>query len=399
MPAPAGSTTPTRTGTSAAATFDRRAAAGRRPPAAVLHLRDHGAAETGRAQPRVVPDRAPVDDVLDRPATGRRAPEHLLAGLGEARLDNVFAPWIAGATVFIYNYARFHAGRRCGSMAEHGVSTFCAPPTVWRMLIQADLSALAGPAARGGGRRRAAEPGSHRTGAAGLGDHHPRRLRPDRDDRCRSATAPGSRSRRVDGTAAAGLPGGAGRPDDRRSPGRPEGEICLDLAQPARPDARLPRTTRNARAEAMRDWSTTPVTWPVDEDGLPSPTSGAPTTCSRPRDYRISPFELECVLMEHEAVAEAAVVPAPDPLRLAVPKAYVVLAAGCAPGRETAAVDLRGTARDAPGPVQADPAAGVRRPAEDHLRQDPPGRAARAREERRDGRDRRASSGRTTSRS
>ena len=54
-------------------------------------------------------------------------------------------------------------------------------------------------------------------------------------------------------------------------------------------------------------------------------------------DYRISPFELESVLIEHEAVAEAAVVPSPDPLRLAVPKAYVVLAAGWAPTAETAA--------------------------------------------------------------
>jgi acetyl-CoA synthetase len=53
-------------------------------------------------------------------------------------------------------------------------------------------------------------------------------------------------------------------------------------------------------------------------------------------DYRISPFELESVLIEHEAVAEAAVVPSPDPLRLAVPKAYVVLAAGFDPSPDTA---------------------------------------------------------------
>jgi acetyl-CoA synthetase len=53
-------------------------------------------------------------------------------------------------------------------------------------------------------------------------------------------------------------------------------------------------------------------------------------------DYRISPFELESVLIEHEAVAEAAVVPSPDPIRLAVPKAYVVLAAGHSPTAETA---------------------------------------------------------------
>jgi acetyl-CoA synthetase len=53
-------------------------------------------------------------------------------------------------------------------------------------------------------------------------------------------------------------------------------------------------------------------------------------------DYRISPFELESVLIEHPAVAEAAVVPSPEPTRLAVPKAYVVLAAGYEPTAETA---------------------------------------------------------------
>jgi acetyl-CoA synthetase len=58
-------------------------------------------------------------------------------------------------------------------------------------------------------------------------------------------------------------------------------------------------------------------------------------------DYRISPFELESVLLEHAAVAEAAVVPAPDPLRLAVPKAYVALAAGWEPSAETALAILQ----------------------------------------------------------
>jgi acetyl-CoA synthetase len=53
-------------------------------------------------------------------------------------------------------------------------------------------------------------------------------------------------------------------------------------------------------------------------------------------DYRISPFELESVLLEHEAVAEAAVVPSPDPIRLAIPKAYVLLAAGVERTPETA---------------------------------------------------------------
>jgi acetyl-CoA synthetase len=68
-------------------------------------------------------------------------------------------------------------------------------------------------------------------------------------------------------------------------------------------------------------------------------------------DYKISPFELESVLIEHPAVAEAAVVPAPDELRLAVPKAYVVLAAGWEPDRETALAILR-HAREKLAPFQ-----------------------------------------------
>ena len=92
-------------------------------------------------------------------------------------------------------------------------------------------------------------------------------------------------------------------------------------------------------------------------------------------DYRISPFELESVLIEHPAVAEAAVVPAPDPIRLAVPKAYVVLAAGHAPDAETAR-SILGVRPGAPGAVQAGPPDRVRRAAEDDQRQDPPGRVA-----------------------
>ena len=59
----------------------------RRPAAALLHLRHHGAAQARRAHPRLVSRRAPVDDVLDRAGARRRAPQHLLAGLGEARLE------------------------------------------------------------------------------------------------------------------------------------------------------------------------------------------------------------------------------------------------------------------------------------------------------------------------
>ena len=87
-------------------------------------------------------------------------------------------------------------------------------------------------------------------------------------------------------------------------------------------------------------------------------------------DYRISPFELESALIEHPAVAEAAVVPAPDPIRLAVPKAYITLTAKQRAGSRDRAVDLPASARDARA-VQARAAAGVHRSAEDDIRQDP----------------------------
>ena len=58
-------------------------------------------------------------------------------------------------------------------------------------------------------------------------------------------------------------------------------------------------------------------------------------------DYRISPFELESVLIEHPAVAEAAVVPSPDPMRLSVPKAFIVLSADAAPDAATASSIFR----------------------------------------------------------
>ena len=51
-----------------------------------------------------------------------------------------FAPWIAEATIFIYNYARFDPPSLLAQIRRAGVTTFCAPPTVWRMLIKADLS-------------------------------------------------------------------------------------------------------------------------------------------------------------------------------------------------------------------------------------------------------------------
>jgi len=125
-----------------------------------------------------------------------------------------------------------------------------------------------------------------------------------------------------------------GRPTD-------EGEICVDLSR--RPMSLMTGyrgdPERNAEAMAGGYYHTGDVAR-RDADGYIFYV-GRTDDVFKASDYKISPFELESVLIEHPAVAEAAVVPAPDPVRLAVPKAYVELAPGHAPDRETALSILR----------------------------------------------------------
>jgi len=115
-----------------------------------------------------------------------------------------------------------------------------------------------------------------------------------------------------------------------------EGEICVDLDP--RPLGLMVGYHGDAEltAERMADgYYHTGDIGSRDADGYITYV-GRTDDVFKSSDYRISPFELESVLIEHEAVVEAAVVPSPDPLRLAVPKAYVVLAAGWEPTEATA---------------------------------------------------------------
>jgi len=112
--------------------------------------------------------------------------------------------------------------------------------------------------------------------------------------------------------------------------GRPadEGEVCLDLS--ARPLGLMVGYQDSAEktAEVMRDghYHTGDVARRAADGTITF--VGRADDVFKASDYRISPFELESALIEHEAVAEVAVVPSPDPLRLAVPKAFLILVAG-----------------------------------------------------------------------
>jgi acetyl-CoA synthetase len=250
--------------------------------------------------------------------------------------SSLFAPWNAGATILILNQGRFNAAHMLKTLGDCAVTTFCAPPTVWRMLIQADL------AAADVGRLRecvaAGEP-----------------LNPEVIDQVRRAWGITIRDGfgQTETTAQIGNPpnqplkaGSMGRPlpgyevtlvdPITGEAGRQEGEICLDLAR--RPLALMAGYADDPEknAEAMRGgfYHTGDVA-SVGEDGYITYV-GRTDDVFKASDYRISPFELESVLIEHEAVAEAAVVPSPDPIRLAVPKAYVILAASAEPSPELA---------------------------------------------------------------
>ncbi|MFG2497910.1 AMP-binding protein [Streptomyces sp. NPDC048441] len=249
--------------------------------------------------------------------------------------SNLFAPWNAEATVFIYNYTRFDAGRLMAEMDRVGVTSFCAPPTVWRMLIQADLGQLRKPpreiVAAGEPLNPEVIEAVNRAWGVVIRDGFGQT-----ETAVQVANSPGQRL----------LPGSMGRPSPgyrvtlldpvTGEPGAAEGEISLDLS--AGPVGLMTGYHGDAErtAEAMADgYYRTGDIGSVDADGYLTYV-GRSDDVFKSSDYKVSPFELESALLEHEAVVEAAVVPAPDELRLAVPKAYVVLAEGWSPGEETA---------------------------------------------------------------
>ena len=248
--------------------------------------------------------------------------------------SNVFAPWNAGACVFLYNYSRFDPARLMAEMDRCGVTTFCAPPTVWRMLIQAELRQLRTPPREIVG---AGEP---------LNPEVIERVRRGWGVTIRDGFGQTETTVQIANTPGQTLkPGSMGRPapgyvvtliDPLTGEPADEGEICLDLS--ARPLGLMvgyrDDKERTERAMAGGFYHTGDIGM-LDADGYITYV-GRTDDVFKASDYRISPFELESVLIEHEAVAEAAVVPSPDPVRLAVPKAFIVLAPGWEPTAQTA---------------------------------------------------------------
>jgi len=244
-----------------------------------------------------------------------------------------FAPWNAQACVFVYNYARFVPKDTLGMLVRCGVTTLCAPPTVWRMLVQEALASY---------------PVTLRE-IVGAGEP----LNPEIIERVRNAWGITIRDGfgQTETTCLIGnspgqpvVPGAVGRPlpgyrvdlvDAEDSP-VDEGEIVLSLAQ--RPIGLMQGYANNekATAEATRNgyYHTSDIASRRDDGYFVY--VGRTDDVFKSSDYRLSPFELESVLIEHEAIAEAAVVPSPDPVRLSVPKAFVTVRQGYEAGPELA---------------------------------------------------------------
>jgi acetyl-CoA synthetase len=247
--------------------------------------------------------------------------------------SSFFAPWNAGACIFVYRSARFSASATLQVIVDKGVTTLCAPPTVWRLFIQEDLAAY---------KVKLRE-------LVGAGEP----LNPEVISQVQKAWGLTIRDGygQTETTAQVGNP--PGEPVKAGSMGRPlpgydvvlldldgnealEGEISLRLKP--RPLGLMAGykddPVKMQKAEAEGFYRTGDVAT-RDEDGYLF-FVGRADDVFKSSDYRISPFELESFLIEHESVAEAAVVPSPDPLRLAVPKAYIILRAGFEANRDTA---------------------------------------------------------------
>jgi len=263
-------------------------------------------------------------------------------GWGKHAWSCFFGPFNAGACVFIFNQPRFATQPLLAALAEYQVTSLCAPPTVWRMLIQEDLGAwrprLALREVIGAGEPLNPEVIAQVQAGWGL------TLRDGYGQTETTALVGNTPGQPV-------VAGSMGRPlpgydirllnaDGHEAAPGEAGEVCIALrgADGQRPVGLMAgyQGSPEKNAEVMIEGP------PGDPQGGHYRTGdvavrsaegfitfvGRADDVFKASDYRISPFELESVLMEHVAVAEAAIVPSPDPLRLAVPKACVTLTAG-----------------------------------------------------------------------
>ncbi len=252
-------------------------------------------------------------------------------GWAKTAFSGLFAPWIAGSTLFVHHHpGKFdpHDVLRC--LTDYPINSLCAPPTVYRMLVQQDLSQFSAPALR---RCMAAgEP----LNVSVLNKWHDATGLMIREGYGQTETVilcasipnlevkPGSMGLPPPGLDVAVID----QEGNRLPPGQP-GEIAVRV-EPERPIGLFDCYWHNPDATAgcyRHGWYLTGDCASTDDDGYFWFVARADDIITSAA-YRIGPFEVENALMEHPAVAEVAVVGKPDPQRTEIVKAFVVLAKG-----------------------------------------------------------------------
>jgi acetyl-CoA synthetase len=246
--------------------------------------------------------------------------------------SSFFAPWNAEATVFVFNTVRFKADQLLDVLERCGVTSFCAPPTVWRMLIKEDF-----------GKRRV-----QLSEVTSAGEP----LNPEVVDRIRGGWGLTIRDGYGQTETTALVGNSPGQPILSGSMGRvlpgyeivlvdpdgcevTEGEISLKL-NPRPIGLTTGNCSQNNASLSVRGEIYRTGDIAVRSENGYLTFVGRADDIFKSSDYRISPFELESALVKHPDVMECAVVPTPDSIRLFVPKAFITLRDGLEPSIQVA---------------------------------------------------------------
>lgn len=254
-------------------------------------------------------------------------------GWGKHAWSNFFAPWNVEATVFVYQYSRFNAKNVLNILTNYHITTMCAPPTVWRMLIQQNLADYPVKIRElcSAGEPLNAEIIEQIQRAWGITT---RDGYGQTETTAQLGNSPGQPVK--PGSMGKPLPGYKVELLDAEDIAAQEGEIGLNLDSIPVGLMSGYRDFEERTAEAMRNnYYHTGDVARRDSDGYYIYV-GRVDDLFKASDYLISPFEIESILLKHDAIIEAAVVPSPDPLRLAVPKAFITIKNDCQPNLELA---------------------------------------------------------------
>lgn len=251
-------------------------------------------------------------------------------GWGKAVWGKLYGQWLAETCVFVYDFDRFHSEKILPMFKKYNITTFCAPPTMYRFFIKEDLSVYD-------------LSSLHYATVAGEA------LNPEVFKQFYNATGLklmegfGQTETTLTVANLSGMepkPGSMGKPNPQYkvvmldaegnySRTGEVGEICVDTTAGAPVGIFAgyfedPESTQRAWHDGY--YHTGDMAW-QDEDGYLWYV-GRTDDLIKSSGYRIGPFEIESVLMEHPSVLECAVTGVPDPVRGQVVKATIVLARG-----------------------------------------------------------------------